>query len=354
MTNLLRPITIVGGGLAGLTLGIGLRQHGVPVVLWEAGYYPRHRVCGEFISGRGQDVLRRLGLESKLLQAGACEAKTTAFFFNRRRAPVRELPRPALCLSRFRLDALLAAELRQAGGEIREGVSWAGAKDQPGMVFTTGRRRQNSESGARWFGLKIHARSATLSADLEMHTLPQGYVGISRLPEGEINICGLFQRRPNAAGAGRPLVNERDRERELLHGRSGTTLSASLANAEFDESSFCAIAGLDLQPRRASAAAQCRLGDALTMIPPVTGNGMSMAFEAAEAALPHLHAFSNGGLDWYKARNRIARACDRLFARRLAWAKYVQWLMFTPALHVPAALLFRSTPLWRLLFECTR
>jgi len=48
-----KPITIVGGGLAGLTLGIGLRQRGVPVTIWEAGKYPRHRVCGEFISGNG-------------------------------------------------------------------------------------------------------------------------------------------------------------------------------------------------------------------------------------------------------------------------------------------------------------
>ena len=47
-------LTIVGGGLAGLTLGIGLRQRGVPVTVYEAGRYPRHRVCGEFISGRGQ------------------------------------------------------------------------------------------------------------------------------------------------------------------------------------------------------------------------------------------------------------------------------------------------------------
>ena len=55
--TLLKPITIVGGGLAGLTLGIGLRQRGVPVKILEAGSYPRQRVCGEFISGNGQAVL---------------------------------------------------------------------------------------------------------------------------------------------------------------------------------------------------------------------------------------------------------------------------------------------------------
>ena len=53
----MKSIAIVGGGLAGLTLGIGLRQRGVPAALWEAGRYPRHRVCGEFICGRGHGGL---------------------------------------------------------------------------------------------------------------------------------------------------------------------------------------------------------------------------------------------------------------------------------------------------------
>jgi 2-polyprenyl-6-methoxyphenol hydroxylase-like FAD-dependent oxidoreductase len=50
-------VTIVGGGLAGLMLGIGLRQRGVPVTVWEAGRYPRHRACGEFISAGGHLLL---------------------------------------------------------------------------------------------------------------------------------------------------------------------------------------------------------------------------------------------------------------------------------------------------------
>src|SRR5437763_651827 len=96
----LLPITIIGGGLAGLTLGIGLRQRSVPVVIWETGDYPRHRVCGEFISGRGQETLRRLGLLELVFAAGAQKAHTTAFFTPSNSFPIRSLPQPALCLSR--------------------------------------------------------------------------------------------------------------------------------------------------------------------------------------------------------------------------------------------------------------
>src|SRR5512142_618187 len=103
-----KPITIIGGGLAGLTLGIGLRQRGIPVTIWEAGHYPRHRVCGEFISGCGQQVLARLGLLELFLKAGSVPACTAAFVLGRASSPVRSLPSPALCLSRYAMDALMA------------------------------------------------------------------------------------------------------------------------------------------------------------------------------------------------------------------------------------------------------
>src|SRR5436190_7443798 len=106
----LKPITIVGGGLAGLTLGIGLRRSGVPVELWEAGHYPRHRVCGEFVSGRGLETLARLGLTAKLRKAGAIDASTVAFFSSRQSSTPRALPQNALCLSRYVFDHFLAEE----------------------------------------------------------------------------------------------------------------------------------------------------------------------------------------------------------------------------------------------------
>src|SRR5262249_3164002 len=107
---ILKPITVVGGGLAGLTLGIGLRRLGVPVTVWEAGHYPRHRVCGEFISGNGLAVLERFGLRPLFDQAGAVPVVSARFIAGRNASPVRDLPAAALGLSRHLMDALLAEE----------------------------------------------------------------------------------------------------------------------------------------------------------------------------------------------------------------------------------------------------
>jgi flavin-dependent dehydrogenase len=343
-----KPITIVGGGLAGLTLGIGLRQHGVPATVWEAGHYPRHRVCGEFISGRGQETLSRLGLRELLERAGAVNAATAAFFSASQSAPPRSLPARALCLSRFTMDHALAGEFRRLGGELREDQRRRDGDFGEGMVRATGRRAQAEENGSRWFGLKAHARNVALTADLEMHVSPQGYVGLCRVDGGAVNVCGLFRRK---AGEGHTPQNWR----EWLRGQAGSPLNQRLAAAEFDESSFCAVAGISLKPQHAAARVECCLGDAITMIPPVTGNGMSMAFESAGLAVEPLTAWSRGELPWAETRQILARRCDAAFARRLAWAKWLQRMMLTPALQgVLVRFVSHSEWFWRTAFERTR
>jgi flavin-dependent dehydrogenase len=190
-----KQITIVGGGLAGLTLGIALRRRDVPVVIWEAGAYPRHRVCGEFISGRGLEVLRHLDLTERLDKAGARPARTAKFFANHDEIPKHQLPKPALCLSRFALDAVLADRFRQLGGELRCGVRWTEPFRREAVVRAVGRRMQRAHAGGRWYGLKAHARNVALEADLEMHFGDNCYVGLCRLADGEVNVCGLFRHR---------------------------------------------------------------------------------------------------------------------------------------------------------------
>ncbi len=386
-----KPITIIGGGLAGLTLGIGLRQRGVPVTVWEAGHYPRHRVCGEFISGNGQAVLERLGLRGAFEKAGAIEARTAQFIAGKNKSPVRALP-PALCLSRFEMDRLLAEEFRRLGGELREGERWptgphnvvgqafepAGSRSFPassslftlfrlkpgtrkspepagwkacptqeGVIRASGRRPHPTANGWRWFGLKVHARNVDLRADLEMHISRDSYVGVNRINNGEVNVCGLFRARTGDS----PVESKY----ELLRGVSGSSLRERLADAEFDESSFCSVAGLSLKPQRAITTDEICIGDALTMIPPATGNGMSMAFESAEMAIKSLVAYSHGERSWVEAHRTIARNCDNTFARRLAWARFLQTLMFSSVARNPiGGLLLRSELFWRLMFSRTR
>jgi 2-polyprenyl-6-methoxyphenol hydroxylase-like FAD-dependent oxidoreductase len=334
--------------LAGLALGVGLRQKGIPVTISEAGHYPRHRVCGEFISGQGQEVLSRLGLHESFMQAGAVPARTAAFFLGNRGSPVRGLPKPALCLSRFTMDALMASRFREAGGELHEHKRCRERSWDEGVVRASGRRLQPQDRGWRWVGLKVHAGNVPLAADLEMHGSRNGYVGFCRLSDKEVNVCGLF-RRPAAPGEASPSWVE------LLRGLPGTPLHRRMADAVIDQSSFCSVAGFSLKAHRAAAHAECSIGDALTMIPPVTGNGMSMAFEAAEMGIEPLAAYSRGESSWRDARETITRACDQAFARRLAAARLLQWMMFTPVLRTSlGSLVLRSDRLWSTLFRWTR
>ena len=277
----LKPITIIGGGLEGLTLGIGLRQLGAPVTIWEAGRYPRHRVCGEFISGNGQAVLQRFGLLARFEQAGAIHASTAMFVCGFNRSPVRQMAAPALCLSRPAMDALLAGTFQQLGGGLLVNARWASGESREGVVHAAGRRTQPAEKNPRWFGMKAHvprSSSVNLEADLEMHLSPDGYIGLNRINGGEVNVCGLFRAREgNLRPGSKP---------DWLRGATGSLLRERLGAAEFEPDSFCSVAGLQLKPQRASAKEECCIGDALTMTPPVTGNGMSMAFESAEMAVP--------------------------------------------------------------------
>jgi 2-polyprenyl-6-methoxyphenol hydroxylase-like FAD-dependent oxidoreductase len=345
-----KPITIIGGGLAGLALGIGLRQRGVPVTIWEAGSYPRHRVCGEFISGQGRAVLERLGLLERCVAAGAVEARTVLFICGRNRSPVRRLETPALCLSRQVLDALLAEVFQESGGDLRMNARQQGVAAGEGWVRASGRRLQTAAGWPRWFGVKAHVAAGDavgLAADLEMHLGRDGYVGLNRIGGGEVNVCGLFRVRE---GGRRVEAKE-----AWLRGETGSPLRERLGGAAFAPGSFCAVAGLELRPQRAAAREECCIGDALTMTPPITGNGMSMAFESAALAAAALAEYSGGGLAWAAARARVARECDAAFGRRLAWARRLQGVMVWRGLRGwPGAALLRWDWLWRLMLTRTR
>ena len=312
------PIEIIGGGLAGLSLGLALRRAGAPVTVCEAGAYPRHRVCGEFITGLAPATIARLALAPLL--AGALRHDEVAWFLDGgdRPARIQTLPSPALGLSRHALDARLAAAFVEAGGDLRTHTRASDLAPRTGRVFATGRRRGRSP----WLGLKIHARGLTLTRDLELHLGENAYVGLARVETGEVNVCGLFHRRALCAKGADLLLG-------YLQAAGLGALATRLATAELDPASFCAVAAVCFDGRVPASDRVC-LGDACAMIPPFTGNGMAMAFQSAEIALDPLLAYASGAQSWAATGRAINAALCRQFRLRLATADALHPFLLTP------------------------
>jgi 2-polyprenyl-6-methoxyphenol hydroxylase-like FAD-dependent oxidoreductase len=317
-----RPIEIVGGGLAGLSLGLALRRAAVPVTIFEAGDYPRHRVCGEFITGLAPATIAGLGLAPFL--ADALHHREVAWFIGSgadgQPARLQKLPSPALGLSRHALDHRLAEAFIAAGGDLRTRTRVADSAALPGRVWATGRRRGRSP----WLGLKIHARGLALSRDLELHLGDFAYVGLARVEDGAVNVCGLFRRRELCAKGAHLLLG-------YLQAAGLTVLAARLAAGELETASFCAVAAVGFD-RHVGAPADHRvcLGDTCARIPPFTGNGMAMAFQSAESALAPLLAYGCGATDWSATCQAIHHALRRRFRLRLATAAAVHPFLFHP------------------------
>jgi 2-polyprenyl-6-methoxyphenol hydroxylase-like FAD-dependent oxidoreductase len=313
----LRPIEIIGGGLAGLSLGLALRRENIPVTVHEAGTYPRHRVCGEFITGLPEKTRQRLGLDELL--AGAAPNQSVAWYANEAIVRHQTLPQIAPGLSRYTLDARLADAFQAAGGSLLTRSRWQDFRDAPGRVFSTGRRRATSP----WLGLKVHAIEFPLAADLELHLGRDAYVGLARIENGRVNICGLFRRRPVSVGGVKLLF-------QYLELAGLTALAGRLRNAPIDTASFSAVAAVDFD-RRVPAVSQVRIGDTLAMIPPFTGHGMAMAFQSAEIALSPLVAFSRGNCSWDETSHEIQSSTRRRFRLRLASASALHSFLHQPS-----------------------
>lgn len=318
----MKPVTIAGGGLSGLMLGLLLRRGGVPVTLLEAGEYPRHRVCGEFVSGRGVDVLREAGVMPLLERAGAKMACSVLFCRGGKSGRARTLPEAALCVSRWTMDAVLVQALREAGAEVRTGERYTAGWSE-GVVRATGRRIQKEVAGWRWFGVKCHARGVSLKADLEMHLTPHGYVGLCAVEDGRVNVSGLFRSRE-------PVPDLASRWLDWLSGEPGSVLRAQLQTVEWDADSLSFVAGLDLRPAAVPDLEEFSIGDSVAMIPPATGNGMSMALESAQIASAFLIAWSRGELSWAQATAGHRSALSVAFGPRLRWSARLQQMMTHP------------------------
>jgi flavin-dependent dehydrogenase len=313
------PITIIGGGLAGLAAGAALARHGAKVTLCEAGRLPRPRVCGEFISGLKPNVVERLALAPHLRDAAL--NRTTGWHVGGRLRWAATLPEPALGLSRPTLEARLLRDFAAAGGEMRlnERVQISAIpENSAGLVWAAGRR---PDSASVWLGLKIHCHHLPLGHDLELHLGKSCYVGATRIENGRVNVCGLFRAQPDLRAP---------RESLLLTYLTACGLekfATRVADGDPDPASAAAVSGLDFT-RTWREQNRLSLGDHYAPIPPYTGHGMALALESAACALDPLLAYARGEIAWPETVHAVRREISTAQDLRLRWARRLHpWLL---------------------------
>ncbi len=337
-----RSITIIGGGVAGLSLGIALARRRVPVAVHERTGYPRHRVCGEFVAGVDPAVLEGLGI-ADILESGPT-LRSMSWSINGGPARAADLPQPVRGLSRYRLDQALAERLIDLGGRLETRSS-----PQPchadGTVLATGRPSRKSP----WLGLKLHCEDLVTATDLEMHVGDDAYVGLARVENQRVNVCGLFRRR-DLAGHGPQLLDQYLRANRLI------TLADRVHHGQPDPGSWKTTAGFGFGwSSFAQAADRCCLGDQAAMIPPFTGNGISMAFESAFDAVEPLTGYATGATDWITACQRVRQSHRDRFGGRLRTARLLHPLLFyRPTQRLGSWLLQRGWIPFETLYHLTR
>lgn len=178
-------IQIVGAGPAGAAAALAALGEGCGVRLAEKSAFPRHKVCGEFLSPEVEPVLRALRVWDAFQAAGPAAIRRVALHFSRTDKRW-VLPEPAFGLSRYAMDRLLLDHALERGATLlRQTVE----QPHPPAILTYG-RKTSAGKGHRLFGFKAHFRGPVNDA-MELFFHRGTYVGVNAVEGGITNVCGL-------------------------------------------------------------------------------------------------------------------------------------------------------------------
>jgi flavin-dependent dehydrogenase len=295
-------VLILGGGVAGCAASIALARKGLGVTLIEREPTPRHKVCGEFLSGEALEDLHALGIDVASLGAVPIDYVRLAAA---RRAAQAPLPFPAASLTRKALDTALIAEAIAAGVRVEQGRSvqalartagnlWQATLDDgstreaPAAFLATGkhdlRGHGRPEDPERWVAFKMYFRlSPTQAAELagasELMLYPGGYGGLQPVEGGIANLCCVVQHR-HLIRMGRRWESFLARMQEHC-----PHLGMRLAGAEPLLAKPIAVSHIPYgYIRRTTEDGLYCIGDQAAVIPSFTGDGISIALHTARCA----------------------------------------------------------------------
>ncbi|MBI3327670.1 MAG: FAD-dependent monooxygenase [Nitrospinae bacterium] len=370
-------VAVIGGGIAGSAAAALLAQGGLQVILLEKGAFPRHKVCGEFLSPDGGDLLERLGVWPQVQAVGPQRVEVFALSAGGRETR-RPLPRPGWGVSRWTLDALLWQHAQAKGvvawdrstvvsveGDFAQGFSLAIRRSDHAAqlirahaaLWAAGRLRRPLRGAPahprrvwpRLVGLKAHFLGGQLDRCVALHTVPQGYCGVVGVEGGQLNLCCL-----TPADALRRVGGTPDSYLAYVL-RESPSLRACLAGATPIEPRWKAVSFTYGEQPTPVEGGMWMIGDSAGMIAPLTGDGMGMGLRAAELAATTLLAAFRGDLRRVGATAEYARRWRQEFMPRLRWGRLLEAILLSPRLAALGCVALQLAPaLLGLVYHRTR
>jgi flavin-dependent dehydrogenase len=340
-------IIIVGGGLAGLTAAIHLAKSGKKVALFEKEHYPKHKVCGEYISNEVKSYFNWLGIDLDVLNP--VTINKTQISIASGQSIFANLPLGGFGVSRYDLDHHLCQKALSLNVQFYfENVTEINFKDHIFSIKTIneqayfapialgcfGKRstldfslkRSFLQKKSPWLGVKSHFQGHFPSDLVGLHHFEGGYCGVSHVGKDTINICYLvafktFQR----------FKNIQDFEENIL--KSNPHLKEILSHCQpiFDKP--LTISQISFESKNPVENHLLMLGDAAGMIHPLCGNGMAMAIHSAKIASEQVLNFLSSKTTRQEMEHQYQLAWNKQFKKRLLFGKMLSKILLNDHLN---------------------
>ena len=350
---------VIGAGPAGSAAAAVLAGSGRRVLLLEKDRFPRPKVCGEFLSATARPSLERLGVLARVEAAAETIRRGSVHLPGTGAVPFA-LPQPALGLSRFLLDDLLATRARELGADLRFGSRVLAVNREDGGDFRVrfaadGVERETSAQAVvgawgRWDPLDIcgarrspgargfthrsklfvgwsrdFAPDDSLAGTVRLYAFPGGYCGLSRVEGGAVNLAGVV-----AEGFRRGLPPGWDAV--VAHARAANRdLDRDLASLAPGPVGFLGIGPIYFTAKPPEEDGILMAGDAAGVIDPFSGEGQAAALASGILAADTLERAFLGEVPLTAAAGLYAAAWRRRFERRFSWSAALRRLMLSPA-----------------------
>ena len=350
-------LTVIGGGPAGTSAAITAARTGARVLLLERGRFPRHRVCGEFVSSEALSLLGELLDPSGVAVLGdALRISRTRLFLDGRILQASVEP-AAASITRFDLDRALWNSAERMGVDAGQQVTAqkiarssgflvstsAGEFEARAVVNASGRWSNlsasapaNGDARSKWIGLKAHFAESSPSTTVDLYFFEGGYCGVQPLSEGadrapgRVNVCAMVRadiacKLPDVFEL-HPALRERATQWQPL----------------MDPISAAPL--LFRQPRAVQDGILLA-GDAAGFVDPFVGDGISLALRSGALAGQCLEPFFRGGVSLEQALRRYGEEYQGQLAGVFrSSSKIRRMLQWPPIVRRPIVSLLSNSP----------